>query len=297
MPRILSADLLTHLSEESTQVTTCVQITPIGITPIYLTDHDEDIVIGAITYSAASGYNRSAIQSTDTLETGSVVLEGILDSESIDVQKILSGAYDYSPAKMLIVNYADTAIGVADLLTGTVGEIEIRTDLSYRAEMLDLKHYLSNVIGEVYTLECRADLGDSRCKVPITNPTWGRIATVTTVTNRNTFIVSFDNPDARAAQADWYQSGSLRWNTGDNVGKAHEITVWESGTNAITMYLSSFFTIQVGDTLTVYPGCDKTITTCIDRFDNRLNFRGEPFLPGRDILGKYGDRPPTIGLA
>ena len=35
-------------------------------------------------------------------------------------------------------------------------------------------------------------------------------------------------------------------------------------------------------------GCDHTIATCSARFGNAVNFRGEPFLPGNDLLARYG---------
>ncbi|MCC6942300.1 MAG: phage BR0599 family protein, partial [Novosphingobium sp.] len=34
-------------------------------------------------------------------------------------------------------------------------------------------------------------------------------------------------------------------------------------------------------------GCDHTIGTCADRFGNGVNFQGEPFLPGNDLLTRY----------
>lgn len=35
-------------------------------------------------------------------------------------------------------------------------------------------------------------------------------------------------------------------------------------------------------------GCDHTHSTCSARFGNAVNFRGEPFLPGNDLLARYG---------
>ena len=34
-------------------------------------------------------------------------------------------------------------------------------------------------------------------------------------------------------------------------------------------------------------GCDRTVATCAARFDNAVNFQGEPFLPGNDMLAQY----------
>ena len=34
-------------------------------------------------------------------------------------------------------------------------------------------------------------------------------------------------------------------------------------------------------------GCNKNFATCRDRFANAVNFRGEPYLPGNDLLTRY----------
>jgi uncharacterized phage protein (TIGR02218 family) len=48
------------------------------------------------------------------------------------------------------------------------------------------------------------------------------------------------------------------------------------------------FAVAVGDRAEVIEGCDKTIATCAARFANAVNFRGEPYLPGIDLLTRYG---------
>lgn len=37
--------------------------------------------------------------------------------------------------------------------------------------------------------------------------------------------------------------------------------------------------LQPGDTVNLYPGCDQTTSTCVDGFDNILNYGGFPFMP------------------
>jgi uncharacterized phage protein (TIGR02218 family) len=49
------------------------------------------------------------------------------------------------------------------------------------------------------------------------------------------------------------------------------------------------FAIQVGDTFTYAPGCDKTRETCCNKFNNILNFRGFPDIPGMDQYLYYPD--------
>ncbi|WP_205684437.1 phage BR0599 family protein, partial [Acinetobacter baumannii] len=35
----------------------------------------------------------------------------------------------------------------------------------------------------------------------------------------------------------------------------------------------------IGEAIRVYPGCDKRLDTCTNRFNNRARFRGAPFVP------------------
>jgi hypothetical protein len=39
------------------------------------------------------------------------------------------------------------------------------------------------------------------------------------------------------------------------------------------------FTVAVGDTFTAFPGCDKSLQTCTNKFQNQLNFGGEDLIP------------------
>ena len=43
----------------------------------------------------------------------------------------------------------------------------------------------------------------------------------------------------------------------------------------------------VGALVEIIEGCDKSIATCAGRFGNAVNFRGEPYLPGVDLLTRY----------
>ena len=57
----------------------------------------------------------------------------------------------------------------------------------------------------------------------------------------------------------------------------------------IELYLPLGYAIAPGDVFRLHPGCDKRLDTCIDRFANVLNFRGEPYIPGQDLLMSYPD--------
>ena len=55
-------------------------------------------------------------------------------------------------------------------------------------------------------------------------------------------------------------------------------------TRTLTLFLPFAYAFEAGDVIRVQPGCDKRLVTCRTKFDNRLNFRGEPHVPGLNAL-------------
>jgi uncharacterized phage protein (TIGR02218 family) len=45
--------------------------------------------------------------------------------------------------------------------------------------------------------------------------------------------------------------------------------------------------VESGCRVELREGCDKRFETCVSRFANAANFRGEPHLPGNDLLTRY----------
>jgi hypothetical protein len=58
-----------------------------------------------------------------------------------------------------------------------------------------------------------------------------------------------------------------------------------------TLRDSTYRDISVGQSYIVEVGCDKRVETCIDKFDNVHNFRGEPYLPGVHRAIRFPDQP------
>jgi hypothetical protein len=79
------------------------------------------------------------------------------------------------------------------------------------------------------------------------------------------------NPDG------WFNQGLAV--TSNN--RTIELANWVLSTTTLTAYLPADLKIETGATLTLYPGCDKTLTaTGCAKFNNQLNFQGEPHFLG-----------------
>jgi uncharacterized phage protein (TIGR02218 family) len=80
--------------------------------------------------------------------------------------------------------------------------------------------------------------------------------------------------------------GSLRWIDGPLAGSTVLIRA-EAPDGVIFVAPAPERTLPAGLRAIVREGCDHTLDTCADRFANAVNFRGEPFLPGNDLLARY----------
>lgn len=80
----------------------------------------------------------------------------------------------------------------------------------------------------------------------------------------------------------YFAYGTVKFTSGANAGQTMEVKSFSPGVVTLAMSLNA--PIAVGDTYTIVAGCDKQCGTCSGRFNNLVNFRGEPYIPGADVL-------------
>jgi uncharacterized phage protein (TIGR02218 family) len=76
----------------------------------------------------------------------------------------------------------------------------------------------------------------------------------------------------------------LTWTSGLNDGLRMEVKAFTTGTGLIELFLPMPFDIGGGDTFDIQAGCDKSVATCLSKFNNVINFRGFPYIPGNDKI-------------
>lgn len=347
MPATISAGFETHLQGEVTTLCTCCTVTRRDGTVFYFTDHDADLMIDGHTYVAALGYDRSALAADAALAVSNFTFAGIFDASTITVADVRAGLWDYAEIQPFIAVWSDISLGKNLLPKGWLGEVTAHPSGTFTAETRGLGQRLQTKIGEVYSALCRADLGDTRCTVPIapteiarstlyaagdilrvpvaafsdsrkwgdriyectaagttagTQPTytttagnsttdggatflcrqaWTRAAVVATAIDAATFNITVT--EARAVDA-WFNGGLLTWESGANAGRAMEIKGWVQSTGWVELYLPMDALIAAGDRCRVVPGCNKDTVACKDKYDNIINMRAEPFVPGTDAM-------------
>ncbi len=533
--KVVSATLTAHLAGPVTTLATCWRITRSDGTELFFTDHDRDLLFEGNVYEASSGYSRTAIANDSSLSVDNLDIEGVFDSAAVTEEELRAGLFDRAEVRIFLVNWAGPSMGSLRMRRGWFGEVILGEQGIFRTELRGMTQALQQRIGELYSPECRADLGDHRCRVPILPPeiardtayavgdvvrvrttgtpfsmalpivnggfeadgsgdgagftptgwslvsgdwdvhdasngelapaasgfyleggisasgelaqtidlvaggldpaqidadayrldvslsransflddlgrvivealdgsanvlatildtgfeaivpedswvergvsqaqlpsgaralrirllhqlvagsqsnaafndiaatvtdttasvptsadfenrlyrcvvagtsaleapsfdttvgaqttdggavfeveeAWSRAGLVTDVTDRAVFVAEVDEP--RAIDG-WFAGGVLTWETGSNAGRSIEVKAWTQATGEIELFLPIGYAIESGDLFRIHPGCDKRLDTCIDRFANVLNFRGEPYVPGQDAMMRYPD--------
>ncbi len=272
--QMLTSALAAHVAQEVTTLATCWSITRKDGVALYFTDHDRDVVVEGQTYLAAEGMSPSAVSSQAGLAVDNLEFEGMLSAAAITEADILSGRYDHAEIHLFMVNYADPSMGKLDLKTGWLGEVTLQGG-AFVAEMRGISSRLQQVIGEVYTSTCRAKLGDARCGIHAASYTVS--GTVTAVEAAHAFYDS-----SKTQSSGYFSAGLVTFTSGANAGLSMEVREFSGGRFGLFLPLSN--PISIGDAYTAIAGCDKRFDTCVSRFGNAINFRGEPHVPGTDKL-------------
>lgn len=289
MTRTMSTSLKHHFAAENLTVATCWKITRTDAVVLGFTDHIHDISFGGVEYMAATGFEPTDIEQRDDMSVDNMEVAGIidlgsaqqvatLDAAAITEADVQAGLYDYAEIEIFMVNYEDVSQGALVLKRGWIGEVTVRRG-QFVAEVRGLAQKLSQHIGRLYGPSCDAILGDARCGVDITQvPYKSDPVAVTAVTSNALFATN-----GAVSSATFFKGGELVWLTGNNAGARMEVK--EYPTDAVMeLVLPMSQTVQVGDTFYVIAGCDKSAATCQGTFNNLLNFRGFPDLPGQDKI-------------
>ncbi|WP_294395365.1 DUF2163 domain-containing protein [uncultured Sphingomonas sp.] len=240
------------------------------------TSHDRDLLHDGLLYRAAPGMTPSAVSLTDGFEVDTLEIAGALTHDAIREEDLAAGRWDGATVRLFAIDWSDPAAEIVPLMRGELGESNVR-DGAFTAELAGPTAVLARPVVEETSPDCRANLGDERCRIDMADRV--RLARVTGWDGQALTI------DVAEPVANAYGSGRLRWIGGTNSGLSSLIALSEG--NRLVLRDDPPAVPVVGTLVEISEGCDRTIATCAERFNNAANFRGEPYLPGVDLLTRY----------
>lgn len=163
----------------------------------------------------------------------------------------------------------DTSAGTIKLFDGLIVEPDFtRNQLQFSVKS-DLDVLSVQMPRDLYQPSCKNTLFDMRCG--LIREEHAVFATVEDDSTLSRIVCTIAKPQG------YFTQGVVEFTAGLNASIKRTIRLHENGSLLLTLPLTQM--PEVGETIKVYPGCDKTMDTCSIRFNNLERFRGEPFVP------------------
>lgn len=275
--KLISPELKNHISSELTTMVTCWLLTRQDGVRLAFSTHDRELDFDNLTFRPVNSFLPTSVSSTNSLNVDNLEVHAFLSSDGLAEEDIRAGLFDHAAIAIFQVNWQDLSQGKLYIRSGWLGEFTLK-DHNFTVEIRGLTQRLQQVIGDVFSPECRADLGGGDCHVNLEQ--FATLGKVTSVSGGDSLT------DTGQAEADgWFDYGSVRWVSGANAGRKLEVKIYAAGQFTLQDNMSA--PIEVGDIYLSCAGCDKRSAPCKVKFQNFENFRAETAIPGTDSLYDY----------
>lgn len=259
---------------ELTSIALCWRLERGDGTGLGLTSHDQPLMQDGTAYVPTPGIVPASMTRSLGLEPHSGEVAGALSSDALEESDLALGRWDGARMRLTAIDWRNPDAEAIQLIGGELGEVSIEGE-KFSAELRGAACQLDNPVCPSTSPECRAQFGDKRCRVDLA----GRTVTAAVVGASDGELTLDRVADDR------FLLGRLRYMSGANCGLA-TVIVSIAG-NVIRVRDLPRGTVESGCRIELREGCDKRFETCAGRFANAANFRGEPHLPGNDLLTRY----------
>lgn len=252
------------------------------------TTHTRDIVLNSVTYTPDTGAAPTALQLRSDASVDTVDLKATFEAAGITKQELEGGLFDHASVYVFYTDYEDAVVDDVPMLSGRFGEYSHNL-WSFDVSFLSLTDLLQQPIGRSVTATCDAVFGDARCGFDAAT-----VEANHTVASDSAdrITIAIDNTFTDEAATGVWTGARVAFTSGDNSGFSMEIDSYTLSNGVdpgeIVLVEPMPYDVAAAVTMTLTPACPKTRTACKDDFDNLVNFRGFPNIPGTIVVGAVG---------
>lgn len=204
---------------------------------------------------------------------------GALDNADVQVDRAFFAA---PPTYPLPAGGAATPKGLITVFAGMVAEVDTSNTI-VAITINDYRQLLTiSMPKHVYQGGCRHTLFDVGCNNAGANPpaTFAKAGLIGAGSSGGTIIAP---ALAMPTGSGTYALGRIVMTSGDNDTFQRTISDWDAFTRTLSLVNPFPFDLAVGDTFTIYPGCNKQYATCAlfgsALNGNQDNYGGQQFIP------------------
>lgn len=229
--------------------------------------------VDSVVYTVSSVESTRPVQSLG-LQPNSIEISGVFDDifTRADAE---GGRWKKARFRYEVVNYLDLTMGSTQIIEGFLGKVTVTSPVSYKIEFLSKSEALQPLLGQ-YTSPLDRNVFPTGVSVATYTHT-GAVKSVSV--SRRKFKIDYVQPEA-----DFLQYGLITFTSGANSGLSMDIktsaTTDGSTRTEIELQLPMKGDIAVNDTVSVIAGYNGTREQMKSRFNDMIDFDGEPDLPG-----------------
>jgi uncharacterized phage protein (TIGR02218 family) len=246
--------------------------------------YDTDIKISDVIYShKGPHFKRDRIRLSSGIAVDKMTVRVYVDDkdkigETPMMHIAHNGGFDETNLSLLrcFMSAPGVVVGAVEMFSGYVdvekaGGLEMKWVVKSGVQKLNVDFPLRK-----YYPTCPHALYDNACGLNI--ETFTVIGTVTGVESYQVF-----NTDLTAVDG-YYEQGGIEWLSGPLAGVSVPVKSSYQTNGQIIMLLPLDAMPEAGDTFKIYPGCDKTPATCLNKFNNFNNNRATPYIPLKETI-------------
>jgi uncharacterized phage protein (TIGR02218 family) len=224
-------------------------------------------------------------------------VKGFIDSDLIKVEDVLRGLWDGAIIEEIVIDYRYPFHAPLHFARYFVSALSVDGGI-IKADIKAFSKVLEKPVGENWGSSCRVPVFSQssgvRAGCNLDPQVWGTYrVTGATTTDARLVIINFAgsgwvNGVAWGA-TNWGTYGKLEFQSGPNTGVTVLIKSWavDYGANLATATIQKPlpYNYTTGDSVFLTPGCTHLLLGdggCVKKFNNAINFQGEPHIPGRD---------------
>lgn len=244
------------------------------------TNYDFDLIVaGELYHSDGPIISRDGITLSLGVEVDNLSITiDVTDEETFEslriVQAFHNGQMDGARFKLERIfmdasTPTDTSAGTIKLFEGRIIEPEFDRNTIQASVASDLDELNVQMPRNLYQPSCSNTLFDHACGLNRENYALETVIAAGSTVSR--ILCDIHQPQG------WFTQGVIEFLEGGNKGLKRTIRLHELDVLLLTLPLLE--NPEVGQRIKVYPGCDKRLETCQNRFNNFSRFRGAPFIP------------------
>ena len=273
----LSKDLKNNLNYNSLSIVKCYNITLRNNETFYFTNSQTSLFYNNKKYLSSNGIDIKSVYNNINMEINGTEISGFIDNEIINEKDVIAGKFDNAQIEIFLLDLNSQE--KISIFYGFITSISYENNI-FIAKIESKTILLEKTFCEIYSPLCRCSFCDSRCGLD--NKNYTITGTISRVINQLEFYTS--TPEIINKNQDYFSNGTIKILNGENKDSITEVK--KSSNNQLLLKFKFPFEINVGDKFELTAGCDKKFDTCVSKFNNAINFRGEPNLPRSERVFK-----------